>query len=92
MRIIERQTNNMPEIEFRDFENGDVDYESIIAVCKTKGIIVTSEQLHESHEDWLNDLKSSIELPGKYFVYHACGCNPLYFVFFFDPEYHAYKC
>ncbi len=91
MRILEKNTNGKTELEFRDFGH-DVNYQEIIDACKMKNIIVTEKQLIESHEDWLGDLKSSIELPGKYFLYHPCGCNPLYFSFFFDPEYYAYKC
>ncbi len=79
------------EIKFYDFnyptnrlDKGDFDV--IIKTCKDLDIIVTKKQLELSHEMWKADCKSYILLPNHYWLYHACGCNSLFFEFYFDDN------
>jgi len=83
--------NGKAKVEFRDIESPRFMFDEIIAKCKERNIEVTKDNLEESLCDWENDYKSSINLPNGYNLYHACGCNSLYFSFFYDPEYPEYK-
>ncbi len=59
-------------------ENFDMD--AIIAEFKANGFNVTEEALLHNYEAWQSDLKSGyLDEENGYFLFSACGCNPLYF-------------
>lgn len=89
MKVKKEIIGKWASLTFTNFTSKNFD--EIIKIAKENEITVTKEQLAESFDDWLNDYKSSIKLPDGFNLYHACGCNPLYFSFFYDPEYPEYK-
>lgn len=56
------------------------DAKSIISEFKEHGFNVTEEALLHNYEAWQSDLKSGyLDEVNGYFLFSACGCNPLYF-------------
>ena len=72
---------NKREYTCKTVWNGETpDFVAMMADFKANGFNVTKEALQHNYDAWKRDYKSGYcDKENGYFLYSACGCNPLYF-------------